>query len=63
MALLRRLEKRILVTLPTPEARTQMIAANLPPKMCEKDFPYDGFAQQLEVSSALGAFFNDFSVV
>ena len=30
MALLRRLEKRILVTLPTPEARTQMMVANIP---------------------------------
>ena len=30
MALLRRLEKRILVTLPTTEARTQMMVANLP---------------------------------
>ena len=51
MALLRRLEKRILVTLPTPEARTQMMVANLPQKMCEEGFPYDQFAEALEVSS------------
>ena len=41
MALLRRLEKRILVTLPTPEARTQMMVANLPQKMVDEGFPYD----------------------
>ena len=52
MALLRRLEKRILVTLPTPEARTQMLAANLPTKMCDTDFPYETFAQELDVSDA-----------
>lgn len=44
MALLRRLEKRILVTLPTAEARTNMMAANLPQHMCEEGFPYDQFA-------------------
>jgi len=41
MALLRRLEKRILVTLPTAEARTQMMVANIPQKMCVEGFPYD----------------------
>lgn len=50
MALLRRLEKRILVTLPTAEARAQMISANLPPKMCVDAFPYAQFAESLTVS-------------
>ena len=48
MALLRRLEKRILVTLPTSEARAQMMLANIPPKMCQQQFPYEAFAEQLE---------------
>lgn len=48
MALLRRLEKRILVTLPTAEARTQMMVANIPQKMCVEGFPYDQLAEQLE---------------
>ena len=50
MALLRRLEKRILVTLPTPEARTQMMVANLPKRMVDERFPYAEFAEHLEVS-------------
>ena len=50
MALLRRLEKRILVELPTPEARTQMIVSNIPPKMCAPDFEYEAFSEYLEVS-------------
>ena len=49
-ALLRRLEKRILVELPTAEARKNMLIANIPPKMCFKDMPYDEFAEALEVS-------------
>ena len=53
MALLRRLEKRILVELPTPEARAQMIKANIPPKQCAPEFEYDTFAGQLEVSHQL----------
>jgi katanin p60 ATPase-containing subunit A1 len=40
MALLRRLEKRILVELPTAEARMNMLAANIPPKMCEPKLNY-----------------------
>ena len=50
MALLRRLEKRILVELPTPEARANMMIANIPPKMCESQLDYQPFASQLEVS-------------
>jgi SpoVK/Ycf46/Vps4 family AAA+-type ATPase len=53
MALLRRLEKRILVTLPTPEARMNMLLNNIPPKMCEPDLDYQAFANQLEVSKLL----------
>ena len=58
MALLRRLEKRILVELPTPEARTQMIKSNLPPKMCAPDLEYEAFAEQLDVSQPT-LYFND----
>ena len=53
MALLRRLEKRILVELPTTEARTQMIRSNIPPKVCAPDFEAEAFAGQLEVSRSL----------
>lgn len=49
MALLRRLEKRILVELPSSEARANMILNNIPPKMCEQGLEYNKFAQQLEV--------------
>ena len=51
MALLRRLEKRILVELPTPEARTEMIRGNLPGKMCAEEFPYETFSDELDVST------------
>jgi SpoVK/Ycf46/Vps4 family AAA+-type ATPase len=50
MALLRRLEKRILVELPTMEARVDMMVNNIPPKMCEPKINYQAFAEQLEVS-------------
>ena len=49
-ALLRRLEKRILVELPTAEARQNMLIANIPPAMCEDSIPYDQIAEALEVS-------------
>ena len=48
MALLRRLEKRILVTLPNSEAREGMIRNNLTPNMCDKDIDYEEFANTLE---------------
>ena len=51
MALLRRLEKRILVELPTPEARTEMIRGNIPGKMCAEEFPYETFSDELDVST------------
>jgi len=42
MALLRRLEKRILVELPTPEAREGMLRNNLTAKMVDEEFDYKG---------------------
>lgn len=48
MALLRRLEKRILVTLPNTEAREGMIRNNIPSKMCDKDIDYREFAETLD---------------
>jgi katanin p60 ATPase-containing subunit A1 len=48
MALLRRLEKRILVELPTLEAREQMIKSMIPPSMCA-DLDYKLHASKLEV--------------
>jgi len=53
MALLRRLEKRILVELPTPEAREGMLRNNLTAKMVDEEFDYKGYADNLEVSSCL----------
>ena len=47
MALLRRLEKRILVPLPSPPAREEMIRNLLPGKMT-KDLEYSQFAEVLE---------------
>ena len=52
-ALLRRLEKRILVQLPNKEARTNMLLANIPPKICVDGLPYEEFAEALEVSFKL----------
>ena len=51
MALLRRLEKRILVELPTAEARTEMIRGNLPGQMCAPEFPHETFSDELDVSA------------
>lgn len=48
MALLRRLEKRILVTLPTQEAREGMLQKNLPEERVGPDFDYSSFAARLE---------------
>jgi len=49
MALLRRLEKRILVPLPSLEARADMIENMVPPSM-GKDLPYRELADKLDVS-------------
>jgi len=48
VALLRRLEKRILVTLPNPEAREDMVRKLLLEK-ASKDLDFEGFALKLEV--------------
>ena len=47
-ALLRRLEKRILVTLPTKLAREDMIKKLITTKMSE-DLNYEDFSEKLEV--------------
>lgn len=49
MALLRRLEKRILVTLPNAEARAGMIKRNLE-GISQNDFEPTQYADLLEVS-------------
>lgn len=48
MALLRRLEKRILVTLPNKEAREGMLRNNITPDMADKDLDYSSFAEALD---------------
>ncbi|XP_027346750.1 katanin p60 ATPase-containing subunit A-like 2 [Abrus precatorius] len=47
-AMLRRLEKRILVPLPEPEARRAMFEALLPPQPDEEPIPYDLLVDQTE---------------
>ena len=47
-ALLRRLEKRILVPLPIKEARSSMIQKLIPPKISD-NLNYDEFSEKLEV--------------
>ena len=47
MALLRRLEKRILVPLPNPLARENMIRNHIPLTMSE-NFDYEAFSHMLE---------------
>lgn len=47
-ALLRRLEKRILVPLPSKEAREDMIKKLIPAKMVDADLDYSSFASNLE---------------
>jgi katanin p60 ATPase-containing subunit A1 len=49
MALLRRLEKRILVPLPSKEAREDMLKSLIPPSI-SSSIDYDSFAERLEVS-------------
>ena len=49
MALLRRLEKRILVPLPNAKARENMIKNNIPSTMTDDDFDYELFSEKLEV--------------
>jgi katanin p60 ATPase-containing subunit A1 len=47
-ALLRRLEKRILVTLPSLEAREDMVRKLLPPEKAVQDLDYSTFAVKLD---------------
>ncbi|XP_044495238.1 katanin p60 ATPase-containing subunit A-like 2 isoform X1 [Mangifera indica] len=47
-AMLRRLEKRILVPLPEPEARRAMFEELLPPQADEKGLPYDALVERTE---------------
>ncbi|KAI9121288.1 hypothetical protein K1719_008321 [Acacia pycnantha] len=47
-AMLRRLEKRILVPLPEPEARKAMFEELLPPQPGEEQIPYDLLVQQTD---------------
>ncbi|XP_028764834.1 katanin p60 ATPase-containing subunit A-like 2 isoform X1 [Neltuma alba] len=47
-AMLRRLEKRILVPLPEPEAREAMFEELLPPQPGEEQIPYDLLVEQTE---------------
>ena len=56
MALLRRLEKRILVTLPNAEAREGMIKRNLD-QIAMGDLNIASFAEMLEVSFNLVQFY------
>lgn len=49
-ALLRRLEKRILVTLPSLEAREDMVRKLLPPEKAVQDLDYSTFANKLDVN-------------
>lgn len=66
--MLRRLEKRILVGLPTPPARAAMLQHHLPPRVCTKDngleltadLDYDYIA---EVKVILHLSVNSFSIV
>ena len=51
MALLRRLEKRILVTLPNAKARENMLRNNIPKTMTDDDFEYEELSEKLEVYS------------
>lgn len=45
IALLRRLEKRILVTLPSVEARKGMLEKNLPKERIEEGMQFDNFVK------------------
>jgi katanin p60 ATPase-containing subunit A1 len=56
MALLRRLEKRILVPLPNVEARISMIKNLIPLEMCD-NLNYEEFSKKLEVFSFIPHFF------